>query len=65
MLSQNDCTVQTLREKGKEREGVMLPAGLEHQFNAFCAAVYADGEVDGKTKALIGMAVAMALGCAP
>ncbi len=43
----------------------MLPAGLEHQFNAFYAAVYTDGEVDGKTKVLIGMAVAMALGCAP
>lgn len=43
----------------------MLPAELEQQFNAFYGAVYKDGEVDGKTKVLIGMAVAMALGCAP
>ncbi len=43
----------------------MLPAEMEKQFNAFYAAVYADGDVDGKTKVLIGMAVAMALGCDP
>ena len=43
----------------------MLPTGLKQQFNAFYAATYADGEVDGKTKVLIGMAVAMALGCYP
>jgi len=41
----------------------MLPTGLEEQFNAFYGAVYAGGEVDGKAKVLIGMAVAMALGC--
>lgn len=43
----------------------MLPTGLEQQFNAFYQAVYADGELDGKTKLLMGMAVAMALGCYP
>ncbi|MGE5849743.1 MAG: carboxymuconolactone decarboxylase family protein [Candidatus Methylomirabilota bacterium] len=43
----------------------MLPAGLEQHFNAFYGSVYADGEVEGKTKVLIGMAVAMALGCDP
>ena len=43
----------------------MLPTGLEQQFNDFYGTVYADGEVDGKTKVLIGMAVAMGLGCYP
>ncbi len=43
----------------------MLPAKLEEQFNAFYQAAYADGEVDGKTKILIGMAVAMVLACFP
>ncbi|MBI2002724.1 MAG: carboxymuconolactone decarboxylase family protein [candidate division NC10 bacterium] len=43
----------------------MLPTGSAQPFNAFYAATYADGAVDGKTKVLIGMAVAMALGCAP
>jgi alkylhydroperoxidase/carboxymuconolactone decarboxylase family protein YurZ len=43
----------------------MLPAVLEQQFNAFYGSAYAAGEVDGKTKVLIGMAVAMALGCDP
>lgn len=43
----------------------MLSEGLEEQFNAFYAAAYTDGEVDGKSKVLIGMAVAMALGCYP
>jgi len=42
---------------------MMLPIEMEKQFNAFYAAVYADGELDGKAKVLIGMAVAMALGC--
>ena len=43
----------------------MLSAEMEKQFNAFYAAVYADGELDGKTKVLLGMAVAMAIGCYP
>lgn len=43
----------------------MLPLELEQQFNSFYHAAYADGEVDGKTKALIGMAVSSALGCYP
>ncbi len=43
----------------------MLPAGLEEQFNAFYQATYAEGEVDTKTKTLIGMAVAMAVACYP
>lgn len=43
----------------------MLPAGLEEQFNDFYHAAYADGEVEGTTKLLIGMAVSMALGCYP
>ncbi len=41
----------------------MLPTELEQQFNAFYAAVYADGELDSKTKVLLGMTVATALGC--
>ncbi len=43
----------------------MLPAALEEQFNAFYHAAYADGELDGKTKVLIGLAVAMTTGCSP
>jgi alkylhydroperoxidase/carboxymuconolactone decarboxylase family protein YurZ len=43
----------------------MLPSGLEEQFTAFYHAAYADGEVDPKTKILIGMAVASAVGCYP
>lgn len=43
----------------------MLPAEMEKQFNAFYGSVYDEGEVDGRTKVLIGMAVAMALGCDP
>ena len=43
----------------------MLPRELEEQFNGFYHAVYADGEVDGKTKILIGLAVAMAVACYP
>ncbi len=43
----------------------MLPTGLETQFNEFYHAAYADGEVDGRTKVLIGMAVSMALACYP
>ncbi|HSB67983.1 MAG TPA: carboxymuconolactone decarboxylase family protein [Candidatus Methylomirabilis sp.] len=43
----------------------MLPGDLEQQFSDFYHAAYADGEVDGKTKILIGMAVSMAVGCYP
>jgi len=43
----------------------MLPAELEQQFNIFYHAAYADGEVDAKTKILIGMAVSSAVGCYP
>jgi alkylhydroperoxidase/carboxymuconolactone decarboxylase family protein YurZ len=43
----------------------MLPPALEQQFNAFYHAAYADGELDSKTKVLIGMAVAMTTGCYP
>ncbi len=43
----------------------MLPSELDEQFTAFYHAAYADGEVDAKTKLLIGMAVASALGCSP
>ncbi len=43
----------------------MLPPALEAQFNAFYHAAYADGELDGRTKALIGLAVAMTQGCYP
>ena len=43
----------------------MLPLQLEKQFNEFYAAAYADGELDGKTKVLIGFAVAMTQGCYP
>jgi hypothetical protein len=49
----------------ERRGGVMLPAELEKQFNDFYHAAYADGEVDGQTKVLIGMAVAMTVGCYP
>jgi alkylhydroperoxidase/carboxymuconolactone decarboxylase family protein YurZ len=43
----------------------MLPSVLEKQFDDFYHAAYADGELDGKTKALIGFAVAMTQGCYP
>ncbi len=43
----------------------MLPAALERQFNDFYHAAYADGELDSKTKVLIGLAVAMTQGCSP
>jgi hypothetical protein len=52
--------------KAPEQTGaVMLPAELERQFNDFYHTAYADGEVEGKTKVLIGMAVSMAVGCYP
>ncbi len=43
----------------------MLSPALEAQFNAFYQAAYADGELDSKTKALIGLAVSMTQGCYP
>jgi alkylhydroperoxidase/carboxymuconolactone decarboxylase family protein YurZ len=43
----------------------MLPSGLEEQFTAFYRAAYADGELDSKTKVLIGLGVAMTTGCYP
>jgi hypothetical protein len=49
----------------RARGGLMLPSQLDEEFTAFYHATYADGEVDGKTKVLIGMAVSMALGCYP
>jgi len=43
----------------------MLPTQLEKQFNDFYHGAYADGELDSKTKVLIGLAVAMTQGCYP
>ncbi len=43
----------------------MLQRESEEQFDAFDRAAYADGELDGRTKILIGMAVAMAVACHP
>ncbi|MEI8190791.1 MAG: hypothetical protein WCI75_13845 [candidate division NC10 bacterium] len=43
----------------------MLPKGLEKPYTEFYQAVFADGEVDGKTKILVAMAVAGAIGCYP
>ncbi len=43
----------------------MLKPELEHQFNEFDHAAYADGELDARTKALIGLAVSMTVGCYP
>jgi alkylhydroperoxidase/carboxymuconolactone decarboxylase family protein YurZ len=43
----------------------MLPAELEKQFTDFYRAAHADGELDSKTKALIGLAVSMTQGCYP
>jgi alkylhydroperoxidase/carboxymuconolactone decarboxylase family protein YurZ len=48
-----------------EKGGPMLPPALEKQFNDFYHAAYTDGELDSKTKVLIGMAVAMTTGCYP
>jgi alkylhydroperoxidase/carboxymuconolactone decarboxylase family protein YurZ len=50
-------------DQGKEER--VLPSGLEERFTSFYHEAYADGEVDGKTKILIGMAVASAVGCYP
>ncbi len=43
----------------------MLPPALEKQSNDFYHAAYADGELDNKTKVLIGLTVAMTQGCYP
>ena len=43
----------------------MPPSDLERQFNEFYHAAYAEGELDGRTKVLIGMGVGMAVGCYP
>ena len=43
----------------------MLRAKQDQLANEFYRATFADGEVDGKTKILIGTAVAMTLGCYP
>ncbi len=47
------------------KEGRMLPPALERQYNDFYRAAYSDGELDSKTKVLIGLAVAMTQGCYP
>jgi alkylhydroperoxidase/carboxymuconolactone decarboxylase family protein YurZ len=51
--------------RDQEKEERVLPSGLDGQFTAFYHEAYTDGEVDGKTKILIGMAVASAVGCYP
>ncbi len=43
----------------------MLKPELEEQFNEFYQAAYAEGELEAKTKALIGLAVSMTVGCYP
>ncbi len=43
----------------------MLIPKQERLANEFYQAVYADGEVDVKTKILIGTAVSMTVGCYP
>jgi alkylhydroperoxidase/carboxymuconolactone decarboxylase family protein YurZ len=43
----------------------MLSSGLDEQFTTFYHAAYAEGELDAKTKILIGMAVSSAVGCYP
>ena len=57
------CIIQSCTENWRSatREEAMLSGDMEEHFNAFYHAAYADGEVDGKTKVLIGMAVAMAV----
>ena len=60
-----DQNVASYNERGDLRGGAMLPSDLETQFNKFYYAAYADGELDGKTKILIGMGVGMAVGCYP
>jgi alkylhydroperoxidase/carboxymuconolactone decarboxylase family protein YurZ len=48
-----------------EGGGGMLASGLDEQFTAFYHAAYADGEIDNKTKVLIGLAVSATVGCYP
>ncbi len=43
----------------------MLKAQQEQLANEFYRAAFGDGEVDVKTKVLIGTAVAMTVGCYP
>ncbi len=43
----------------------MLQKESEEELDAFYRAAYADGEVDDRTKILIGMAVAMGVACHP
>jgi alkylhydroperoxidase/carboxymuconolactone decarboxylase family protein YurZ len=50
---------------GEGGGGGMLASGLDEQFTAFYQAAYADGEIDGKTKVLIGLAVSATVGCYP
>jgi alkylhydroperoxidase/carboxymuconolactone decarboxylase family protein YurZ len=54
-----------LEAPNQVKEERMLPSELDEQFTAFYHAAYADGEVDAKTKILIGMAVSSAVGCYP
>jgi len=43
----------------------MLKSEQDRLANEFYQAVFADGEVDVKTKILIGTAVSMTVGCYP
>ena len=43
----------------------MLKPRQDQLANEFYRAAFADGEVDAKTKILIGTAVAMTVGCYP
>ena len=43
----------------------MLKPELDKLANEFYQAVFAEGEVDARTKILIGTAVAMTVGCYP
>ena len=63
LLSAYSCILQLYC--AAERRNAVLPLELEKQFNDFYRAAYADGELDSKTKVLIGLAVAMTQGCAP
>lgn len=45
--------------------GAMLKPKQDQLANEFYQAAFADGEVDAKTKILIGAAVSMTVGCYP
>jgi hypothetical protein len=47
------------------RGGAMLKPKQDQVANEFYQAAFADGEVDAKSKILIGTAVSMTLGCYP